>query len=98
MRSFFINISDEKVWRRLLEEDPELKELAIKAGVENNPQRAQELNYCYAINCGNGVVQSEAEKALARYLFCANFEENYKASIAGRILVTRATGISIDDL
>lgn len=94
-----MNISDEKVWKRLLEEDSKLKELAIKAGVENNPQRAQELNGCFAINCGDGVVQSEAERDLAMYLFCADFDgEGIRSAIEGRIAAARAAGISINDL
>ena len=94
-----MNISDEKVWKRLLEEDSKLKELAIKAGVENNSQRAQELNGCFAINCGDGVVQSEAERDLAQYLFCADFDrERMRSAIEGRIAAARAAGISINDL
>lgn len=94
-----MNISDEKVWKRLLEEDSKLKELAIKAGVENNPQRAQELNGCFEINCGDGVVQSEAERELAQYLFCADFDgEGMRSAIAGRIAAARAAGISVNDL
>ena len=94
-----MNISDEKDWKRLLEEDSELKELAIKAGVENNPQRAKELKDCFALNSGEGVVQSEAERELARYLFCTDFDmEKIKSAIAGRIIAARNAGISIDDL
>lgn len=94
-----MNISDEKVWKRLLEDYPKLKELAIKAGVENNPQRAQELNACFAINCGDGVVQSEAEEELAMYLFCRDFDEKeMKIAIEGRIAAARAARISINDL
>ena len=94
-----MNISDEKVWKRLLEEDSKLRELAIKAGVENNPQRAQELNGCFAINCGDGVVKSEAESDLAMYLFCAGFdEERMRSSVLGRIAAAKAAGISINDL
>ena len=91
-----MKISDEKVWKRLLEEYPKLKELVIKAGVENNPQRAQELNDCFAINCGDGVVKSEAERELAKYLFCADFDgKGIKSAIEGRIAAARAAGISI---
>ncbi len=94
-----MNISDEKVWKRLLDEDSKLKELAIKAGVENNSQRAQELNGCFAINCGDGVVQSEAERDLAKYLFCADFDgERIRNAISGRIAAAKEAGISINDL
>lgn len=94
-----MNISDEKVWRRLLEEDSKLKELAIKAGVENNPQRAQELDGCFAVNCGDGVIKSEAERELAKYLFCSDFdEEGIRSAVSGRILAAKSAGISINDL
>lgn len=94
-----MNISDEKVWKRLLEEDSKLKELAIKAGVENNFQRVQELNGCIATNCGDGVVQSEAERDLAEYLFFEDFDgEGMRSAIEGRIAAARAAGISINDL
>ena len=94
-----MNISDEKVWKRLLEEDSKLKELAIKAGVETDSKRAQELNGCFAINCGDGVVQSEAERELAMYLFCTDFDEDgIRSAIQGRIAAARVAGISINDL
>lgn len=94
-----MNISDEKVWKRLLEQDSKLNDLAIKAGVENNSKRAQELNGCFAVNCGDGVIQSEAERELALYLFCTDFEgECINNAIQGRISAAKAAGIGINDL
>ena len=66
---------------------------------ENNSQRAQELNGCFAINCGDGVIQSEAERDLAKYLFCADFDgEGIRNAISGRIAAAKAAGISINEL
>ena len=94
-----MNLSDKKVWKRLLEQDPKLKELAIKAGVKNNPKRAEELKGCFALNGGRGVVKSEEERELAEYLFCADFDgSKLRAAINGRIIAARAAGISIDNL
>ena len=88
-----LDLSKEGVWKRLLEEDSELKELAIKAGVEDNPKRAQELNGCYAWNCGSGVVKSEEERTLARYLFCCDFEGNgLRNTLIGRMIAAREAG------
>lgn len=63
------NFSDAKVWAQALEEDPKLKELAIKANVVDNPKRAQELHNAFGINCGADVCKNEAEKELCEYMF-----------------------------
>ena len=90
---------NEKTWKQALEKDPKLKELAVKAGVENNVERAKELNGCFAWNCGHGVVKSEAEQDLAQYMFCIDDnDDGVKNSIQGRILAARAAGISLNDL
>lgn len=94
-----MSLLDENIWKRLLENDSKLKDLAVKAGVENNAQRAQELSRCLAINCGEGVVKSKEELELATYLFCANFNnEYYKSAIRGRIIAAREAGIKITDI
>lgn len=41
---------NEESWKRALEREPKLKNLATKAGVENNYERAKELNGCFAWN------------------------------------------------
>ena len=86
-----MKLADEKVWKQLLEEKPKLKELAIKAGVVDNFKRVQELNGCLAVNCGDGVIQTEEERELAIYLFCSN--SDYKAAIEGRRLIARSAQI-----
>ncbi len=95
-----LHILDEKSWKRALERDKKLKELAKKAGIENNFERAKELNGCFALNCGDGVVNSEAERDLARYMFCRYDEDSdsLNAALQGRILAARAAGIGINDL
>lgn len=65
-------------WNRFTSAHPKLKELAIKAGVENNPQRAQELNCAYSSNGRERLVMSEAERELARYLYCREYEREEK--------------------
>jgi len=94
-----MNLADEKVWKQLLEKDPRLKDLAIKAGVENNSQRAEELNGCIAINGGRDVIKSKEEEELAFYLFSVDYEDPLlKTSIEGRIAAARAAGIDINDI
>ena len=90
------NLTEES-WKRALERDPKLKELAIKAGVENNFERAEELNGCFAWNCGMDVVKSKEESELAKYMFCIH-ENGLKDVLQGRILAAREAGIGIEDL
>ena len=66
--------SNELTWKRFLSEHPKLRELAIKAGVEDNPQRAYELNSAYFLNCGEGIIKSEAEREFAIYMYCREYE------------------------
>lgn len=84
-------------WKRALERDSELKELAIKAGLENNFERANELNGCYAWDCGDDVVKSEEERELAGYMYFVGFN-SHENTVVGRILAAREAGIGIDDL
>lgn len=65
------NLTEES-WKRALERDKKLKELAIKAGVEDNFERAKELNGCFALDCGARVVRSVEERNLAQYMFIRN--------------------------
>lgn len=62
-------ILDQMDWTRALEEDPKLKRLAVKAGLENDYKRAQELNGCIACNEGKDVIRNKYEKKLAIHLF-----------------------------
>lgn len=91
---------NEESWRRALERDQKLKDLAIKAGVENNYERAKELNGCFAWNCNHDVVKSKEESELAMYMFCMEDEgsDSLQKALQGRILAARAAGIGIDDL
>ena len=97
---FMLHNLNEESWKCALERDSKLKELAIKAGVENNYQRAKELNGCFAFNGGRDVVKSEEEKKLAIYMFCIEDEgsPSLQKSLQGRILAAREAGIGIDDL
>ena len=90
---------NEETWKQALEKYPKLRELAVKADIENDVERAKKLNGCFALNCGDGVVKSEAERELALYMFCIDDnDDGVKTAIQGRILAARAAGISIDDL
>jgi len=65
-----IKFDDEIVWKKILESSPEIKKLAIAAGVENNPKRAEELRK-YGLNdcqCEEKIFYSEAEEKLSMYL------------------------------
>lgn len=67
-------IYDEGIWERVLERYPNLKKLAIEAGVNKNPQRAREIKKRYfRALIGNGL--SEPEQAMARELSLAEFWE-----------------------
>ena len=67
-------IYDEQIWCRILEKHPDLNELAIKAGVENNPEKAKEIRKNFKHNFGNGKL-SEIEKELAIRLASVEFVE-----------------------
>ena len=91
---------NEDSWKRALERDPKLKNLATKAGVENNYERAKELNGCFAWNCGDNVVKSKEERELAEYMFCIEDKgtNNFQDALQERILAAHAAGIGINDL
>ena len=67
-------IYDEQIWCRILDKRPNLKELAIKAGVENNPEKAREIRGNLNPNFGRGKL-SEVEQELAIELMVAEFAE-----------------------
>ena len=73
---------------------------ATKAGVENNYERAKELNGCFAWNCGDNVVKSKEERELAEYMFCIEDKgtNNFQDALQERILAAHAAGIGINDL
>lgn len=87
-----------KIWKRALEDDAKLKDLAVKAGVENNPERAKQLNRCFELDFGIHVCKSKEEQDLAQYLFCMTDPEEINIAIQGRIAAAKAAGISINDL
>lgn len=58
-------IYDEKIWPRILEKHSDLKDLAIKAGVKNNPQKAREIKAKFKNNLGRTDILSETEVQLA---------------------------------
>lgn len=91
---------NEESWKRALERDKKLKDLAIKAGVENNYERAKKLNGCFAWNGGLDVVKSKEESELAKYMFCIHDEDVdiFQDTLEERILAARAAGIGINDL
>lgn len=80
---------NEESWKRALERDPKLKNLATKAGVENNYERAKELNGCFAWNCGDNVVKSKEERELAEYMFCIEDKgtNNFQDALQERSLI-----------
>ena len=70
------SIYDEKIWPRILEKRPELKELAIEIGVENNPQKAKEIrNEYFKTNFGIDSDLSEKEQKFALRLDMVEFAE-----------------------
>ena len=93
-----MQISDEKHWKELLEKDPELKKLAVKAGIENNFKRVQELEGCFAWNFGKDVIKSEDESDFALYMFCMTDNGEMDEVFQQRAQAARRAGISINDL
>ena len=93
-----LDIYDEKNWKDFLESHPELKELVIKAGLENNPERVKELDGAFAWNFAKDVVCSKAEEELALHLFAYNYRhpDSLKDALNARMLVAKEAGI--DDL
>lgn len=67
-------IYDEGIWNRILDKHPNLKELAIQVGVQNNPKRAEEIQNLFKHNFGFGKL-TETEKKLARHLLSTEFIE-----------------------
>lgn len=67
-------IYDEGTWSRILNKHPDLKELAIQVGVQNNPKRAEEIKRLFKHNFGFGKL-SEVEQKLATHLLAVEFTE-----------------------
>ena len=67
-------IFDEKIWGRMLEKHPDLKELAIEVGVLNNPERARKIYSIWRKNFGIGKL-SKSERELAISLCSMEFAE-----------------------
>jgi len=86
-------ITDEKSWKQLMQEDKKLMQLAINAGVENNFKRISELNGCFSLNCGDDVVNSDAERELAMYLFCMTDNDALNSAYRTRHQVAHKAGI-----
>ena len=93
-----LKLKTKEDWERYLQEEPELKELAIKAGVENDFERAKELNGCIAVNFGKGVIQSEEERKLAKYMFCYVDADDFRSHLEQRCTMAKAAGIPLSDL
>lgn len=58
-------ISGEEVWRAIQNHYPEIKALAVKAGVEHNYKRARQLQESNSYVGGYRIAQTEAERDLA---------------------------------
>ena len=92
-------ITDENAWKKLLESNPELKELAIKAGIENDFKRASELEGCVEWNGGKDIIKSEAEEEFAIYVtFGLSDEKETNEIFQQRVESARRAGISVNDL
>ncbi len=95
-----LDIYSRENWNPFLEGHPELKELVIKAGLENNPERVKELDGAFALNGGKDIVKSEAEAELALHLFAYDYRHpnSLDEALEGRIIAAKEAGIGIDDL
>ena len=62
------------IWERMLEKYPDLREVAIECGCENNPQKAQKIRQQFSRSFGIGVL-SETESKLASKLVSIEFCE-----------------------
>lgn len=93
-----LDIYDEKNWKDFLESHYELKELVIKAGLENNPKRVQELDGAFAWNFAKDVASSKAEEELALHLFAHDYRHpnSLNDALKARMQVAKEAGI--DDL
>lgn len=67
-------IYDDKIWQRILEKHPDLRKLAIKTGVENDPKKAKEIRKKFSHNFGSNEL-SETEQSFARKLCSVEFIE-----------------------
>jgi len=95
-------IYDVGTWERILDKHPDLKELAIKVGVENNPKKAKEIREKAMHNFGIGAL-SETERKLATRLATTEFiEQNFlnmvvaKGSFAHRVGADEDALVSLD--
>lgn len=90
------DFSSAKFWEQVFISNPKIKELAIKAGIENNPKRLNELRGAFAFNFGRDVCKSEVERELSMYLFCCDLpgEDTIEDAISGRITAAREAGES----
>lgn len=62
------------IWERMLEKYPDLREVAIECGCENNPQKAQKIRQQFSYSLGIEVL-SETERKLASKLTNIEFRE-----------------------
>lgn len=67
-------IYSDGIWERMLEKYPELKEKAVQCGVENNPQKAQELRGKYK-SYEERKLLTQTERNLAMTLGNVEFKE-----------------------
>lgn len=94
------DIYSEENWKPFLEEHPKLKELVVKAGLENNPERVKKLDGAFAIDCAEGVVKSKEERELAKHLYVHDYRHPHSLNDAlrGRIIAAKEAGIGLNDL
>ena len=88
----------EDTWKRALDKDKKLKDLAMKACVVNNFKRAKELNGCFQWNCGEGVVKTKEEYELAKYMFCVLDSDVTQSISQERIQIAHSAGIETSNL
>lgn len=95
-------IYDVGTWERILDKHPDLKELAIKVGVENNPEKAKEIREKSMHNFGIGAL-SKTEQELAIHLASTEFIEQHffnmvvaKGSFAHRVGADEDALVSFD--
>ena len=94
------DVYSEENWKIFLEEHPKLKELVVKAGLENNPKRVKELDGAFAVNCGEEIVKSNEERELAKHLFVHDYRHpnGLNNALKGRIIAAKEAGIALNDL
>lgn len=89
-------IFDERIWGRMLEKHPDLKELAIEVGVLNNPEKARKIYSIWRENFGIGKL-SKGERELAIVLYSIEFAEQGLVRTAMNKAVTSYSGRQFEE-